>query len=135
MSLNAKDTRKPKKVARKLKNSASQKGFEWAENLNNLKEIFNVNFVLLYVSLDHKKVKYFSLSRKYQRCVICGGNQCRVGSYQWKKYQLLLVLQIVMAIWISIWQVRSYICTCQTLIVKHKVKQSTNKKQTRKWFV
>ena len=31
--------------------------------------------------------------------------------------------------------VRSYISACKTLIVKHKVKQSTNKKQTRKCFV
>ena len=29
----------------------------------------------------------------------------------------------------------SFICACQTLIVKHKVKQSTNKNQTRKCFV
>ena len=31
--------------------------------------------------------------------------------------------------------VRSYICACQILIVKHKAKQSTNKNQTRKCFV
>ena len=31
--------------------------------------------------------------------------------------------------------VRSTICACQTLIVKHKAKQSTNKNQTRKCFV
>ena len=31
--------------------------------------------------------------------------------------------------------VRSHICACQTLIVQYKVKQSTNKKQTRKCFV
>ena len=29
----------------------------------------------------------------------------------------------------------SYICSCQTLIVKHRVKQSTNKNKTRKCFV
>ena len=29
----------------------------------------------------------------------------------------------------------SYICACQTLIVKHKVKQNTNKNKTRKCFV
>ena len=31
--------------------------------------------------------------------------------------------------------VRSYICACQTLTVKQKVKQSTNKNQTKKCFV
>ena len=31
-------------------------------------------------------------------CVVCEGNQCRVQSYQWRKYQLLLILQIVTVI-------------------------------------
>ena len=45
-----------------------------------LKKNFNLNFVLLYVYLDHQKTKYFSISRKYQCCVMCGENQCRVIS-------------------------------------------------------
>ena len=56
----------------------SYKGFESVGKLSNVKENFNVNFVLLYVSLDFKKAKSFSFSKKYQRCDICGGNQCRV---------------------------------------------------------
>ena len=58
--------------------------------------------MLWYKYLDHEKTKYFNLSRKYQCCVICGGNQ-------WSKYQLLLVLQIFEAIRIRIMNLfRSY---------------------------
>ena len=58
--------------------------------------------MLLYVSLDHKKAKY-------QRCVIKRGSQFRVQSYQWKKYQLLVMLQIVTVITISIWRVATFV--------------------------
>ena len=41
------------------------RGFGCVEKLKNLNESFSVNFVLLYVYLDHKKAAYISLSKKY----------------------------------------------------------------------
>ena len=83
----------------------------------------------------HKKAKYFSLSRKYQRCVICGGNQCRVQlELSMKEISVTFRLANCHG-YMNQHLVRSYICACQTLIMKYKVKQSANKNKTRKCFV
>lgn len=53
-------------MAKKLKNSVMiQRIFE---KLDQLKQNFDVNFVLVYVYLNHKKTKHISLSMKYQCC-------------------------------------------------------------------
>ena len=60
----------------------SLRGFGYVEKLNKLNQNFDVNFVLAYEYLDHKKAKYMNLSRKYHCCVICEGNECN-NSYSW----------------------------------------------------